>query len=74
MSLLSGGRLVVCGGWDFGSASVSDSCISWVEGSSSWTDFQTLGYIFGIFSRNHHHLRTQGTKTLPCCLVATFPT
>ena len=36
LSLLSGGRLVVCGGknhsWD-----AFDSCISWVEGNTNWT-------------------------------------
>jgi len=33
LSLLSGGRLVVCGG---------NSCISWVAGSTSWTHLPTM--------------------------------
>ena len=36
LSLLSGGRLVVCGGWD------GNSCISWVAGNTSWTHFYTM--------------------------------
>ena len=40
LSLLSGGRLVVCGGIGFGIA--FDSCISWVGGDTSWTHFHTM--------------------------------
>ena len=36
LSLLSGGRLVVCGGLGF------DSCISWVTGNTSWTHLYTM--------------------------------
>ena len=43
LSLLSGGRLVVCGGRDGHSSSTHfDSCISWVGGSTSWTHFHTM--------------------------------
>ena len=35
LSLLSGGRLVVC---DY----YSDSCISWVAGNTNWTHFYTM--------------------------------
>ena len=37
LSLLSGGRLVVCGGED-DAFTVGDSCLSWVAGQTSWTD------------------------------------
>jgi len=36
LSLLSGGRLVVCGGYPH------DSCISWVAGNTSWTHLYTM--------------------------------
>ena len=36
LSLLSGGRLVVCGGSGF------DSCLSWVAGNTSWTPFYNM--------------------------------
>ena len=36
LSLLSGGRLVVCGGTD--GFNDFDSCLSWVAGNKSWTD------------------------------------
>jgi len=36
LSLLSGGRLVVCGGESYG------DCISWVAGNTSWTHFHTM--------------------------------
>ena len=36
LSLLSGARLVVCGGSD-ASENELDSCISWVAGNTSWT-------------------------------------
>ena len=32
------------------------------------------GIVLIFFFRNHHHLKKQGSKTFPCCLVATFPT
>ena len=39
LSLLSGGRLVVCGGWNGGTL---DSCISWVAGNPSWTHYHSM--------------------------------
>ena len=36
LSLLSGGRLVVCGGADSNGTPLS-SCLSWVAGNSNWT-------------------------------------
>jgi len=41
LSLLSGGRLVVCGGVG-GSHNKFDSCISWVAGNTSWTPFYNM--------------------------------
>ena len=35
LSLLSGGRLVVCGG-------TTSNCISWVAGNTTWTIFGTM--------------------------------
>ena len=40
LSLLSGGRLVLCGGFN-GKESLA-SCISWVAGDSSWTHFHNM--------------------------------
>ena len=40
LSLLSGGRIVVCGG-TYGSNNL-DSCLSWVAGNTSWTDNYTM--------------------------------
>ena len=36
LSILSGGRLVICGGLGF------DSCISWVAGNTNWTHLYTM--------------------------------
>ena len=51
VSLLSGGKLVVCGG-NGGSSFVFgfDTCISWVEGNDSWTPLYTMRYfvLFGF--------------------------
>ena len=41
LSLLPGGRLVICGGMD-GSFSQLDSCLSWVAGNNSWTHLYTM--------------------------------
>ena len=41
LSLLSGGRLVVCGGMG-DSDSPLDSCISWVAGNTNWTHLYTM--------------------------------
>ena len=51
VSLLPGGRLVVCGGesregW-------MDSCISWVAGNSNWTTFYTMRCL----SKPHNYLQ-----------------
>ena len=40
LSILSGGRLVVCGGRD--QRNYLASCISWVAGDSSWTHFHNM--------------------------------
>ena len=40
LSLLSGGRLVVCGG--YGSSTYFDDCISWVAGNTSWTPLYNM--------------------------------
>ena len=41
VSLLPGGKLVVCGG--FGSpGGAFDTCISWVAGNTSWTPLHTM--------------------------------
>ena len=40
LSLLSGGRLVVCGGYD--GSNWLNSCLSWVAGNTSWTHIFTL--------------------------------
>ena len=37
LSLLTDGRLVVCGGQPATSFNTFDSCISWIAGNSSWT-------------------------------------
>ena len=43
LSLLSGGRLVLCGGrTGSGQHKMFDSCISWVTGNTSWTPFYTM--------------------------------
>ena len=38
LSLLPGGKLVICGGSSDGTI-ILDSCISWVAGNKSWTPF-----------------------------------
>jgi len=45
LSLLSGGRLVVCGGLG---GSYLDSCIYWVAGNASWTPFHTMSVARGF--------------------------
>ena len=43
LSLLPGGRLVVCGGsTEIDGDDRFDSCISWVAGQNSWTHMHTL--------------------------------
>ena len=40
LSLMRGGVLVICGGWD--GRVPFDSCVSWVAGNSSWTHLFTM--------------------------------
>ena len=49
LSLLSGGRLVVCGGE---STPESRSCIVWARGSTDWTHLHTLRSAYFIFRSN----------------------
>ena len=42
LSLLSGGRLVVCGGFASLYINTLDSCISWVAGNTSWTPLYNM--------------------------------
>ena len=53
LSLLSGGRLVVCGGYDY--SSFLNSCNFWVAGDTSWTPFHTMRCLLIIF-KSHNHL------------------
>ena len=48
LSLMSGGRLVVCGGR--GGGDYFDSCLSWVAGNTSWTTIFTMRYVQWFFS------------------------
>ena len=57
LSLLSGGRLVVCGGFD--GSGFLDSCISWVAGSASWTLFHTMRCLSLIVTSHNHLHQTQ---------------
>ena len=41
LSLLSGGRLVVCGGVD-DEDNLLDSCLSWVAGNDNWNPLYTM--------------------------------
>ena len=41
LSLLSGGRLIVCGGFNY-QLQTSDSCLSWVAGNATWTPSFTM--------------------------------
>ena len=70
LSLLSGGRLVVCGGKDNNDL---DSCISWVAGNASWTPFykmrclpmMTLYNKLFTIKHNHSVARTHHTAWTP---------
>ena len=55
LSLLSGGRLVVCGGGD-GSYNYYDSCISWVAGNTSWTPLYTTRCLPRAVAPNQSYL------------------
>ena len=50
LSLLSGGRLVVCGGHD--AFNYLDSCLSWDAGQTSWTDIFKMRLVHQHFSKN----------------------
>ena len=64
LSLLSGGRLVVCGGHAPGNGWLN-SCISWVGGKSSWTPFHTMRCLIPIMPHNHlqNHSMERGWHT-----------
>ena len=51
LSLLSGGRLVVCGGYD---GSSLNSCISWVVDNTTWTPFHNMRCLNHIFHTNQN--------------------
>ena len=57
LSLLSGGRLVVCGGHN--GPSFFDSCIYWVAGNTSWTHFTTMRCLLIILTSHNHLHQTQ---------------
>ena len=57
LSLLSGGRLVVCGGRD-ASGNILNSCISWVAGNTSWIPLYTMRWLTIIKENTslHYHI------------------
>ena len=61
LSLLSGGRLVVCGGFGSGLTDWFDSCNSWVAGNTSWSNFHTMRCRLIIF-KSHNHLHHSMAK------------
>ena len=63
ISLLSGGRLVVCGG----KGDVSRSCIGWQSGNTSWTHLHTLRSSFLIYYSNKQ-LTQQHGQSFQCGL------
>lgn len=82
ISLLSGGRLVVCGGRNDARTAVGHSCISWVEGNITWTNIFTTRWPPQKNQAKTNWLITGSTDmtTMPghqmifliplCCLVA----
>ena len=68
LSLLSGGRLVVCGGY---SGVHLDSCISWVAGYTSWTPLHTMRCLIPIMLHNHFH-NHRSTLSVPIMLHNQF--
>ena len=68
LSLLSGGRLVVCGGE---SSPESRSCIVWARGSTDWTHLHTLRSAYFIF-RSNKELTQQCSEIWPRCLDTTI--
>ena len=69
LSLLSEGRLVVCGGSPH---SIAKSCISWIKGNTSWTTFHTMRSWYYIVYINKE-LNQQDKKTFPCELDTAIP-
>ena len=53
LSLLSGGRLVVCGGG--GGWRALDSCISWDAGNPNWTNFHLMRCLL-LLVTSHNYL------------------
>ena len=53
LSLLSGGRLVICGGSD--GSDYLDSCISWVAGNTSWTLLYKMRWLRKTSQSHSHH-------------------
>ena len=68
LSLLSGGRLVVCGG---DPSPAEKTCIAWTEGSTSWTHLYTTRSSYHIFHANKE-LTFQRGKETPCGLESTI--
>ena len=68
LSLLSGGRLVVCGGE---SAPESRSCIVWARGSTDWTHLHSLRSAY-FFFRSNKELTQQCSEIWPCGLDTTI--
>ena len=54
LSILPGGRLVVCGGYAGYPDGYFDSCISWVAGNTSWTLLYKMRW-FRKTSQSHSH-------------------
>merc|ERR1711971_1030857 len=62
LSLLSGGRLVVCGAYKDSSNSILDSCITWGAGNASWTPLYNMSV-----ARNFHTAWTP--QSLPNSII-----
>ena len=58
LSLLSGGRLVVCGGW-----TTEKFCIFWTRGSTSWTHLHNTRSSYHIFYTNKELTQQHGKET-----------
>ena len=60
LSLQSGGRLVVCGGWPISEAR---SCIVWTHGSTSWTHLYNTRSSYHIFYAIKELTQQDGKET-----------
>ena len=69
LSLLSGGRLAVCGGEP---SSAEKSCIVWMRGSTSWTHLHTTRSITSFFHSNKE-LKSTAWRGLPMWLGPRHP-